>query len=55
MGLDHTKCSTATDRKGSDKDKIQLQRIKKPTNKDILVELVSDWSSGLFYNNLVNL
>ena len=55
MGLECTKCGPAIDRKGVDKDKIQPQRTKKLTNKDILVELVRYWSSEPFCNILVNL
>ena len=51
MGLECTKYGTTTNRKGVDKDKSQLWRIKKPTNKDSLVELVNNWLSGPFYNN----
>ena len=55
MWLDCTKCSTDTGNKGTNKDKSQPKRTKESKNKDILVELVSDWSSGPFCNNLVSL
>ena len=53
-GLECTKCGSAIDRNGVDEDKSQSWRVKKPTNKAILVELVSDWSSGPFWNDQVS-
>ena len=42
MGLECTKCSTASDINGVEKDKVQLRRVKKSTNKDFFVKLVSN-------------
>ena len=49
------KYSTANDKKGIDKEKIHPQRVNKLTNKEILVKLFSDWSSGPFCNGQVSL
>ena len=47
------KYGTTSDKKGIGKEKIHPQRVNKPTNKEILVKLFSDWSRGPFCNGQV--